>query len=106
MDPATPYDEGTARATPVGSVQTPLDRGDVVNLMADLRQRLVDSEETAKLTDVQNRLVMQRLEKAGTWERPRAAVEEQVAEIADEVASVVPIDEEAVRRALEGFLRE
>lgn len=100
MDPATPYDEGTARATPVGSVQTPLDRGDVVNLMADLRQRLVDSEETAKLTDVQNRLVMQRLEKAGTWERPRAAVEEQVAEIAETIASVSAVEEKTVAEVL------
>lgn len=101
MDPASPYDEGTARATPVGSVEAPLDRGDVVNLMADLRQRLVESEGTTKLTDVQNRLVMQRLDEAGTWDRPRAAVDEQVEEIAGAISDVTPMDEERVQREIE-----
>lgn len=104
MDPAAPFDEGTAGPTPVGSVQTPLDRGDVVNLMADLRGRLAASEGMAKLTDVQNRLVMQRLAEAGTWERPRESVEEQVEEIAGVVAKLSAIDEARVAETLEACL--
>lgn len=76
------------RSTGKGASRAGMDRGEIVNLVAELRRRLAAKDGIAKLTDVQNRLVMQRLKEKGTWEEPRETVEEQIAEIGATIEAV------------------
>jgi hypothetical protein len=78
----------------------PLDKGDVVNIVGCLRRRLANHEELAKITDAQNRIIMRRIEEAGTWEWPRAAVGEQIKEIAQQVAMFTKTAEGRIRSLL------
>jgi hypothetical protein len=103
MERAAPVDDNRP-ATAAGRTSS-LGRGQIVNLMADLRRRL-EQDGDAKLTDVQNRLVMQRLEERGTWEEPRASVEEQVEEIGEVVATVTAVEETKVRKDLRHALAD
>lgn len=71
-----------------------LDRGDIVNLLGRLRDRL--QEQGDKITVVQNRLIMKRVEAAGiTGEHPHGEgvgrTEQQLARIAEIAAEVVPV---------------
>jgi hypothetical protein len=77
-----------------------LDRDDTVNLMACLRRRLANHDEPAKITDAQNRIIMQRLAEAGTWARPRSPVGEQLAEIAGQVSALTWTAEARIRALL------
>lgn len=100
MEPATPVDDPPTPAVADGRTAA-MDQGDIVNLMASFRRRIED-EAIGKLTDVQNRLVMQRLEDAGTWDKPRDTAEEQVEEIATVIATVTGMGANAVEAALRG----
>lgn len=109
MDPTSPLDDeeqglagssasaGSDPASLEAGCTPRLDHGDTVNVIACLRRRLEAHEELAKLTDVQNRVIMQRLEEAGTWRSPRASPAHQIEEMADLLAEVVPLTERRLR---------
>lgn len=80
-----------------------LDRGDVVNLLARFRERL--REEGRKLTVVQNRLIMKRVEAAGLTRAGAVRPERQIERIAGVVAELVAMDEEAIEEELRACCR-
>lgn len=78
--------------------QALLDRGDVVNLLARFRERL--REDGRKLTVVQNRLIMQRVEAAGLTRAGAVKPERQIERIAGVVAELVAMEADAVEAEL------
>lgn len=84
----------------------PLDKGNIVNVVGCLRRRLANHDELAKITDAQNRVIMRRIEEAGTWERPRKAVGKQIREIAQKVATITSTAQPKVRSLLVMCLSE
>jgi hypothetical protein len=75
-----------------------LERGDLVNLVACFREALDESEH--KVTDVQNRLIMQRIEAAEVLEEPVNPPSRQLKEISGIVAELVPLGQEDVEERL------
>lgn len=93
---STSPNESPAAAIP--SPAAALDRGDVVNLLARFRDRL--REEGRKLTVVQNRLIMQRVEAAGLASAGGLRAERQIEKIASVVAELVAMEVEVVEEEL------
>jgi hypothetical protein len=79
--------------------QVALDRGDVVNLMARLRDRL--DADGRKVTVVQNRLIMERIQAAGIHQAQGINPGQQVEEIASIVAGVLPLSQARVEDELQ-----
>lgn len=82
---------------------TLLDRGDIVNLLGRFRERL--REDGRKLTVVQNRLIMKRVEAAGLTRAGAVRPERQIEKIAGVVAELIPMDETAVEEELRACRR-
>lgn len=75
-----------------------------MNVIACLRRRLEAHDELAKITDVQNRLIMKRLANAGTWEPPRGSPANQLDEMSHIMAELVPVARGRLREMLGGCL--
>lgn len=76
-----------------------LDRGDVVNLLGRLRDHL--KEQGRKITVVQNRLIMRRIEENGVLAGANVArPQQQIGRIASIVAEISGMGEERVEKEL------
>lgn len=104
MPAQPPPSEAGGRPSPSPASANRLDRGDVVNLLGRLRDRL--RAEGRKITVVQNRLIMQRIEAAGVLAEPNAVrTEQQIGRIASIVAETLGMGEERIETVLRACRR-
>lgn len=81
----------------------PLDRGDIVNLLGRLRRRLED--EGRKITVVQNRRIMKKVQAAGIAGAASMRPAQQIEQLAAITAEVVPLETHEIEAQLEACRR-